>query len=149
MEYLTDETADDRLYLKALATRYERHTGLWRPIIWHLALRGHTGAMIELADWYSRDNSAKAFGTPADAFSPAGLYYRAYRKGDARAATNAAMSCFNRNDMAGYRQWLRRASKTGDREATEQLRYFETRLWHSAARKIHRLRPEQKRDECA
>lgn len=149
MEYLTDETAADRLYLKALATRYERHTGLWRPIIWHLALGGHTGAMIELADWYSRDSSAKSFGTPADAFSPAGLYYRAYRKGDARAATNAAMSCFNRNDMVGYRQWLRRASKTGDRHAAEQLHYFETRLWHSAARKVRRLRPEQRRDECA
>jgi hypothetical protein len=149
MEYLTDETAEDRLYLKGLAVRYERHTGLWMPIMWHLALNGHSGAMIELADWFSSDNSAKAFGTPAGTFSAAGLYYRAYRKGDARAANNAAMSCFNRGDMIGYRQWLRRASKAGDAEAGVQLRYFETRLCHSAARKIGRLRPEQKRDEFA
>jgi hypothetical protein len=149
MEYLTDETAEDRLYLKGLTVRYERHTGLWMPIMWHLALGGHTGAMIELADWFSSDNGAKAFGTPADTFSAAGLYYRAYRKGDARAAHNAAMSCFNRNDMIGYRQWLRRAAKAGDAEAAAQLSYFETRLWHSAARKIGRLRPEQKRDEFA
>lgn len=149
MEHLTAETAEDRLYLKGLAVRYERRTGLWMPIMWHLALGGHTGAMIELADWFSSNNSAKAFGTPADTFSAAGLYYRAYRKGDARAANNAAMSCFNRDDMIGYRQWLRRAAKAGDAEAGVQLRYFETRLWHSAARKIGRLRPEQKRDEFA
>lgn len=119
------------------------------PIMWHLALRGHTGAMIELADWFSDDNSAKAFGKSADAFSAAGLYHRAYRKGDARAANNAAMSCFNRNDMIGYRQWLRLAVKAGDTAAGKQLCNFETRLWHAAARKVGRLRPEQRRDEFA
>ena len=149
MEYVSDETAKDRVYLRGLAVRYERHSGLWMPIMWHLALRGHTGAMIELADWFSDDNSAKTFGTPADAFSPTGLYYRAYRKGDARAASNAAMSCFNRNDMSGYRHWLRRAAKAGDVDAGKQLRYFENRLWHAAARKVGRLRPKQKRDEFA
>lgn len=147
MEYVRDDTAEDRLYLKGLAVRYERHIGLWMPIMWHLALRGHTGAMIELADWFSDDNSAKAFGKPADAFSAAGLYYRAYRKGDARAANNAAMSCFNRNDMTGYREWLTRAAKAGDAEAGSQLKNFETRLSHAAARKVGRLRPKQKRDE--
>ncbi|WP_439534044.1 hypothetical protein [Polymorphobacter sp.] len=146
---MTDQTTADRLYLKGLAILYERQIGLWMPIMWHLALRGHTGAMIELADWFSSDNSAKAFGTPADAFSAAGLYYRAFQKGDARAAKNAAMSCFNRNDMTGYRQWLTRASKAGDAEAGQELGYFETRLWHSAARKVGRLRPKQKRDEFA
>jgi TPR repeat protein len=149
MEYLSDETPADRLYLKGLAIRYERHFGLWMPIMWHLALRGHTGAMIELADWFSTDNSAKSFGTPADPFSAAGLYRRAHRKGDARAANNAAMSCFNRNDMTGYRRWLGRAAKAGDPSAGTQLRNFETRLWHAAARKVGRLRPEQKRDEFA
>ena len=149
MEYVREETPADRLYRKGLAIRYERHGGLWMPIMWRLALRGHTGAMIELADWFSYDNSAKAFGTPADAFSPAGLYHRAHRKGDARAAYNAAMSCFNRNDMAGYRRWLRRATNAGDADAGTRLRYFETRLWHSAARKVGRLRPEQKRDKFA
>ena len=147
MEYVTDETAVDRLYLKGLAVRYERHVGKWMPIMWQLALRGHTGAMIELADWFSSDNGAKSFGKPSDAFSPAGLYYRAYRKGNARAANNAAMSCFNRNDMIGYRNWLRRAANAGDNDAAMQLRCFETRLWHGAARKVRRLRPRQKRDE--
>ena len=149
MDHVSDNAAANRLYLKALAVRYERHLGLGMPIMWHLALRGHTGAMIELADWFSNNNSVQSFGTPADAFSAAGLYYRAFRKGDARAATNAAMSCFNRNDMIGYRQWLRRGARSGDVTAKKQLRYFETRLWHSAARKIGRLRPEQKRDEFA
>lgn len=149
MEDVPDETPTDRLYLKGLAIRYERHIGLWMPMMWHLALRGHTGAMIELADWFSDDNSAKTFGTPADAFSAAGLYHRAFRKGEARAAHNAAMSCFNRNDMTGYRRWLRRAASGGDAAAATQLRHFETRLWHAAARKIGRLRPEQKRDEYA
>jgi hypothetical protein len=149
MENISDDTAEDRLYMKGLAVRYERHLGLWLPIMWRLALRGHTGAMIELADWFSDDDSAEAFGKPADAFSAAGLYFRAHRKGDARAANNAAMSCFNRNDMIGYRRWLRRAATAGDTEAGKQLRSFETRLWHSAARKIGRLRPSQRRDEFA
>jgi hypothetical protein len=150
MEYLTEETAEDRLYLKGLGIRYERHrVGCWLPIMWHLALGGHTGAMIELADWFSKGGSSKAFGKTADPFSAAGLYYRAYRRGDARAASNAAMSCFNCNDMIGYRKWLKRAAKAGDKEASQQLRYFETRLWHSAARKVRRLRPKQKRDGFA
>jgi hypothetical protein len=149
MEYVSDDTSEDRLYLKGLAVRYERNVGLWLPTMWHLALRGHTGAMIELADWFSDDDSAKAFGKPADSFSAAGLYFRAYRKGDARAAANAAMSCFNRNDMIGYRRWLRLAATAGDTEAGTQLRSFETRLWHTAARKIGRLRPSQRRDEFA
>lgn len=149
MEYVRDETPADRLYLRGLAIRYERHRGLWLPIMWHLALRGHTGAMIELADWFSNDGSADPFGTPADGFSAAGLYRRAYRKRDARAAQHLAMSRFNRNDMAGYRHWLLRAGRAGDVEARNQHRRFETRLPHSAARKIGRIRPEQKRDEFA
>ena len=149
MDYVSDDTAEDRLYLRGMAVRYGRRPGSWMPMMWHLALRGHTGAMIELADWLSDENSAEAFGKPADAFSAAGLYHRAYRKRDARAANNAAMSCFNRNDMIGYRRWLRRAATAGDGAAGKQLRNFETRLWHVAARKVGRLRPEQKRDEFA
>ena len=149
MDHIDNETPEDRLYLKGLTVRYERGIGKWMPIMWHLALRGHTGAMIELADWFSDDNSAASFGKPADAFGPAGLYYRAWRKGDARAGVNAAMSCFNRNDMIGYRRWLRCAAKAGDADAARSLRFFETRLWHAAARKVGRLRPRQKRDEFA
>jgi hypothetical protein len=100
--------------------------------------------MIDLADWFSDDSSLSAFGSPADRFSAAASYRRAWRAGDARAANNAAMSCFNRNDLAGY--WMRRAASAGDGAAARQLRYFETRLWHQAARKVRRLRPECKRD---
>jgi hypothetical protein len=149
MKYVTDDSKNDRLYLKGLAIRDKESVGLWVPIMWHLALRGHTDAMIELAGWFSDDNRWSAFGTPADAFSAAGLYRRAYRKKDSRAAYNAAMSCFNRNDMMGYRRWLRLAAQGGDMAAAKQLRYFEIRLWHPAARKIRRLRPQQKRDEFA
>ncbi|RYY42562.1 MAG: hypothetical protein EOP59_09735 [Sphingomonadales bacterium] len=137
---------DARLYAKAQQILHERRVGLWMPIMWHLALRGHTDAMIELADRFSDDNSLKAFGAPSRPFSAAGLYRRAARKGDARAARNAAMSCFNRNDLAGYRHWLRQAAKAGDEESEREIRRFETRLWYGAARKIRRLRPAAKRD---
>lgn len=149
IEYVSDETAVDRLYLKGLAIRYERgrrQPGLWMPIMWHLALRGHTGGMIELADWFSYGGKAKHFGKPSDAFCAAGLYRRAWRTGDARAACNAAVSCFNRNDMSGYRYWLRHAAKAGEVGAGRELKGFETRLPHSAAAEIRRLRPRQKRD---
>jgi hypothetical protein len=136
----------ERLYLKALNIIHERSVGLWIPIMWHLALRGHTGAMVALADWLSPDNSRKSLGKTSDRFSAAGLYYRAFRKGDPLAAYNAAMSSFNRDDMIGYRSWLWRAAKGGDTEATRLLQHFETRLWHDDARKVKRLRPEQKRD---
>ena len=147
MEDLSAASKADRLYDKGSAILHGQSVGFWMPIMWHLALRGHVDAMIELANWFSDDDSAKSFGTPADPFSAAGLYCRAYRKGDARAAGNAAASCFNRNDMIGYRKWLRRAAKAGDADAGKQLRHFETRLWHATARKIGRLRPYQRRDE--
>ncbi|WP_146163452.1 hypothetical protein [Sphingomonas fennica] len=149
MESSNDHTKFDRLYLKGLGIRYERQRGPWMPIMWHLALRRHTGAMIELADWFSAGDSLQSFGPAADGSSAAGLYRRAYRAGDARAASNAAMSCFNRRDMVGYRNWLRRAARAGDTDAATQLRSFETRLWHGAARKIGRARPKQKRDGLA
>jgi TPR repeat protein len=141
-----DPSKAERLYEKGLRIRERRSVGLWMPIMWHLAVRGHPDAMIELASWFSRDGSLKAFGSPDDGFSAAGLYRRAYRKGEARAAQHVAMSCFNRNDLAGYRRWLRLAARAGDEEAAHQLRCFETRLPHGAARKIGRGRPDQKRD---
>lgn len=136
----------DDLYLKVEQIRESKRCGLWVPIIEHLALRGHAQAMIELADWCSRSTQLRDLGVASDSFSAAGLYRRAYRKGDPRAANNMAMSCFNLGNMQGYRHWLRRAAVAGDAEAAKKLRYFETRLWHSAARTIRRLRPEQKRD---
>jgi TPR repeat protein len=117
------------------------------PKIWNLALRGHTGAMIDLADWFS--GAENHLGPFADTFGPAGLYRRAHLKGNARAAFNLAMTCFNRNDLKGYRQWLGKAARAGDPAAKLQIARFETRLPHSAAAKIRRIRSEQKRDEFA
>jgi hypothetical protein len=129
-----------------LNIRERRTGGLWLPIMWHLALRGHTDAMIELASWLSDDNNRSSLGKASDPFSAAGLYRRAYLKGNARAAQHMAMSCFNRRNMPGYRFWLGRDASAGDPEASDQLRFFETRLWHGAAHDIKRGRPEQKRD---
>jgi hypothetical protein len=136
----------DRLYSRALEIRERRGVGLWMPIIWHLALRGHSEAMIDLAAWFSEDNHAASLGSPADGFSAAGLYRRAYRKGNARAADHMAMSYFNRNNLRGYRHWLQQGANAGDSEAAQQLGFFETRLWHGAAHDIGRGRPKQKRD---
>ena len=137
----------DVLYLRAINIREGRERGLWLPKVWTLALRGHSDAMIELADWLADDSGH--LGLPADNFSSAGLYRRAYRQGNARAAYNLAMTYFNRNDLGQYRSWLRRAGKAGDGAAKLQAACFETRLPHSNARKIGRLRPEQRRDEFA
>lgn len=114
--------------------------------MWHLALRGHADAMIDVAAWYSDDNDVKSLGTAADPFTPAGLYRRAFRKGSSRAAQHMAMATFNRNNLMGYRHWLRQGANAGDPEAAKELRYFETRLWHGAAHDIGRGRPEHKRD---
>lgn len=146
VEHINDDTPANRLFLKGLAIRYERRLGKWLPIMWHLALRGHAGAMIELADWFSNDGSADPFGTPAAAFSAAGLYRRAYKLGDLRAAQHMALSRFNRNDIAGYRHWLGLGAKSGDGEAKQERRQFETRLWHADAGRVRRLRPKLKRD---
>jgi TPR repeat protein len=137
----------EKLYLRAMDIRYGNRRGLRLPILWHLALRGHPGAMIELAEWFSSSNSLQALGKPADNFSALGLYRRAYRKGDPIAAQHLALSCFNRNDLRGYRWWLNRAAKAGDEAAAAQLRHFETRLPQTAAREIGRHRPHQSRDE--
>ncbi|MFM7402817.1 MAG: hypothetical protein ACKO1N_01730 [Erythrobacter sp.] len=146
MNQIPEEALEDQLYRKALSIRHRRRVGLWLPIMWHLALRGHAGAMIELADWFSGDDSLTGVGKTADAFSAAGLYHRAWRKGEPRAAGNMAISCFNRGDISGYRRWLRRAARVGDADAARELECFETRRWHAAARKLGRLRPIQKRD---
>jgi hypothetical protein len=51
------------------------------------------------------------------------------------------MACFNKGDLAGYRFWLHRGAGAGDEEAAIELRRFEMRLPHAAARKLKRLRP--------
>ncbi|WP_419809197.1 hypothetical protein [Sphingomonas sp.] len=82
----------------------------------------------------------------ADPFSAAGLGYRALRQGDPTGAYNLAMSSFNRRNLRGYRHWLRLAANAGDEDARQQLRRFETRLPHGAARDIRRGRPRRLSD---
>jgi hypothetical protein len=104
--------------------------------------------MIDLAQWICDDGTWPGkLGRQGDAFSPAGLYYRAFRLGNVRAAQHLAMYCFNSRDMRGYRFWLRRASRQGDGYATNQLAHFETRLPHATARKIGRHRRYHLRDK--
>lgn len=105
-------------------------------LLWHLALRRYPSAMTELARRIGEDGLSAA-----DPYSSAGLCYRALRRGDPTAAHNMAMTCFNRRDLRGYRHWLRLAAKAGDKGAGHQLRRFETRLPHGAARDINRGRP--------
>ena len=136
----------DALYDRSLRIRDRRSVGLWLPIIWHLTLKGHTDAMIDLAAWFSGDNDRLSLGKPSDNFSAAGLYRRAFRKGNARAAQHMAMAHFNRNNLRGYRYWLRQGANAGDTEAAEQLAFYEKRLWHGAAHDTGRGRPERKRD---
>lgn len=137
-----------RLYLKAIQIREAHQPGLWEPILWHLAMRRHTEAMIDLACWFcDNDPWPGRLGAQADSFSPAGLYYRAFRMGNVRAAQHLAMHCFNSRNMRGYRHWLRKGANLGDGYAANQARHFETRLPHRSAQQIGRLRPYHKRDE--
>ncbi|HXS29255.1 MAG TPA: hypothetical protein VN755_00345, partial [Steroidobacteraceae bacterium] len=85
---------DEELYVRAIAIRDGEGCGLWLPKIRALAVRGHTDAMIELADWLADDDDLG--GALADPFSAIGLYRRAYRRGEPRAAHNLAMTYFNR-----------------------------------------------------
>ncbi len=139
-----DPLRAERLYQRAVNIQERRANGFWVPIMWHLALRGHGAAMVDLAARYSESNRLADLGSPADSFSAAGLYRRAWRKGEHRAAQHMAMGCFNRNDLVGYRLWLRRAGRAGDGDAGASLRRFETRLPHRAARAVRRLRPWDK-----
>jgi hypothetical protein len=124
----------DQLYERAEEILDGHRNGFGEPILWHLALRRHTDAMLALASRVSE-------GKPADPFSRKGLERRAFLLGAERAAQHLAMSCFNQGDLAGYRFWLHRGARKGDNEAVAELRRFETRLPHAAAADIKRLRP--------
>lgn len=129
----------DRLWARYWGIRDAHGCGLWTPILWHLALGGDYSAMVTLADTF--DHS----GRMADRFSRAGLYRRANRGGYEYAAQHLAMDAFNRGDRAGYRYWLRRASRF-DPDFLTQLKRFETRLPHQLARERGRGRPYRRYD---
>lgn len=134
MRYRPASEHRDVLWARYWAIREERGRGFQNPILRHLAFGGDVSAMTELADTFPKK------GRMANPFSRAGLYYRAHRGGYAYAAQHLAMDAFNRNDLASYRHWLRRAAWF-DPHYLRQLRRFETRLPHETAKAIGRKRP--------
>lgn len=132
---------DERLQRLANAWHNGLSPGDGIGLLWHLALRRYPSAMTDLGRRIGEDGKSAA--AP---FSAVGLSLRALRLGDPAAAYNAAMSCFNRRDLRGYRHWLRLAAQAGDADAGRQLRRFETRLPHGAAHDIGRGRPRRNYD---
>jgi hypothetical protein len=136
-----DHAGQERLQKLIGAWLDGRSPGDGMGLLWHLALRRYPSAMTELSRRIGEDGLSAA-----DPFSAAGLNYRAFRRGESLGAYNMAMSCFNRGDLGGYRHWLHRAAGAGDGDARQQLRRFETRLPHGAARDIRRGRPRKAYD---
>ena len=134
MKPLNDTAKRDALWKRYWSIKHEHGCGLSEPIIWHLALGGDFSAMVTLADSFTAE------GRISDRFSRAGLYYRAHKGGYEYAAQHLAMDAFNRGDLASYRYWLRRAVRL-DPDHLRQLKRFETRLPHQAAREKGRGRP--------
>lgn len=128
----------DRLWARYWGIRDNHQIGHRMPILWHLAFAGDTSAMVELGSELSK------VGRISERYSQSGLAYAGYRKGDPLGAQPLAMNAFNRNDLRGYRYWLNKAARLGDREAGEELRRFEIRLPHSAAASIRRKRPQRR-----
>ena len=129
-----------RLLARACAIQERKARGFYTPILWHLALRGDVWGMSEVSRLFG------PLGPMSNGWGADGLNRRAWRAGNSTAARNQAMSCFNKRDLAEYRRWLRRAARTGDQESAAELRHFETRLPHDAARDIGRHRPKLPRD---
>lgn len=124
----------DSLWRRAWAIRGDHASGLYIPILWHLALRRHADAMLNLADTFGKA------GRLSDPFSQSGLSYRAFRSGQPLAAQNLAIESFNSGDLRGYRYWLQKAARI-DPVYRKELKRFEMRLPRTAARLIRRGRP--------
>ena len=125
----------EELYLRALLIIDRRANGYFTPILQHLALRNHCGAMVQLADFADFHGKSCNFGSANN------LLYKAVRRGSWLAAQNLAMNAFNSYDLHRYRYWLRLAAKLGDTDSAIELRKFETRLPHLNALRIRRKRP--------
>ena len=136
----------ERLYVRAFEILDGRANGFGEPILWHLALRRYTPALVMLANRRSESETRAGLGRLGDGFSAAGMYHRAWRSGDYLGALNLAVACFNIGDLRGYRHWLRRAGRAGDDQAAAEARRFETRLPHGVARAIGRGRPYRRNE---
>jgi hypothetical protein len=137
---VTEDPRAERLYERAVNILDGRANGFALPILRHLSRRGHPEAMLLLANF---QNKVGNIGDPASASF---LQYRAFKRGTFLGAHNIAKGCFNRQHMGSYRHWLWKAARSGDAESASELKRFETRLPHSAARKIRRLRPYRRYD---
>lgn len=131
----------DQLFARAEAILDGRGNGFGMPILRTLARSRYGPAMLSLAARETVAGHRKDLGRIADANSPAGLMYRAFRQGECNAAQNFALTLFYLGDLAGYRRWLRRAARCGDENAAEELGRFETRQPWPLARRIKRKRP--------
>jgi TPR repeat protein len=141
------ESREDCLFDRAVDILEGRANGFGLPILHHLALRGHSSAMLWLAGAWTQDAERSKFGRFSDPCSAIGLMRRALRLGDSNGAQNLAMTYyFNTGNLAMYRHWLAKAATRGDEDAARELSRFELRLPHLAARRVGRLRP-LRRDE--
>ncbi len=133
----------DDLWELALEKLAGRTPGWGEPLLWHLAMRGHVHAMMELSTFIDDD------GPISDPYTTRGLAYRVYRLGHWAGAQHLAMLSFNDNNLNGYRHWLRKAAQLGGVfDELDELKRFETRLPHSNARKIGRLRPVRRSERA-
>ena len=146
---MTALTRDDRLFLRADAILDRRANGHALPILRHLAQRRYLPAMLELARWATQTGDPPAVGGMSDPRSPAALMRRAHLLGDITAAQNLALTLFHAGDLAGYRHWLRKASRAGDPDAGAELCRFELRQPYPLARRIRRQRPYRRSERAA
>ncbi|RYE97396.1 MAG: hypothetical protein EOO77_39120 [Oxalobacteraceae bacterium] len=133
-------TKSEQLWSRYWGIRDDHQNGFAMPIVWHLALRRDPLALMELGSTFEKP------GCIAEPFSQEGLAYRAFRHGYPNGAQHLAMNAFNRRDLTGYRYWLARAARAGDKDAVRELRRFEVRLPHTSARRIGRQRPHRPSD---
>ncbi|WP_283404320.1 hypothetical protein [Sphingopyxis sp. Geo25] len=134
----------DALYDRALRIQSGLKNGNCQPLFNALACRGYQHGQVVHACDFAMDGTG--FSHPA--FAPY-WYRRAWRSGNASAAQHMAMDCFARNNLQGYRLWLGRAARLGDKDAAYELSKFATRLPYRRLRAIKRFRPAYQRKQGA
>lgn len=134
------EAKYDRWYDRALKILDGRANGMGLPVLRALALRGHPYAMAALAnrltDPYNSDYDPKRGMALTRAV--------ARKLGESWTLENLAVTCRNRNDMAGYRYWIARASLLGEPEVVRERGEFCTRFPYAIMRRWKRYRPLRK-----
>lgn len=131
----------DRLFSRAEAILAGKSNGFGMPILQMLAHKRYGPAMLSLAARKTDTGKRADLGRFSHATSPAGLMYRAFQQGEVNAAQNLALTLFYAGDLPGYRKWLRRAARGGDKDAAKELSRFEVRQPYPLARRMKRIRP--------